>query len=192
MKIDRIKALLRQAAVGCGVCGSSASWGAILAEAILTLAVLGILAIMVCPKMFARVPYAGITSAVTGMASLNEALVAFHSDMGYYPPGTNGLLDLVHQPIGAANWKGPYLEKVPEDPWGRAYIYDCPGKHRASGLPYDLMCSGPPGKNSPINWSSDLTKPMPESVQAQDNAANGGQPIPSETNRTSSAAGSRH
>jgi general secretion pathway protein G len=160
---------------------------------ILTLVVLGILAVIVCPKIFARRPYMGLAVAQTQMATFNAALGAFRSDTGYYPQGTNGLLDLIRQPLGATNWRGPYLDKLTEDPWGRAYVYNCPSKHPGSGCPYDLMCLGPPGENAPIaNWSSDQMKTRREPGGAQpDGAANGSLSIRSETNRTSPAAGSR-
>ena len=196
MKNGRIKVLLRQPAVTCGCSklggGAEARRAFTVAELILTLVVLGILAGMVCPKIFAHHPYAGITQAQTQMACFDTALAAFHSDTGYYPPGTNGLLDLVRKPLGATNWQGPYLEKVIEDPWGRSYVYECPGQHTASGYPYDLMCLGPPGGNAPIaNWSSNQMERTPKSPVAQpDTATNRSHSTRSETNRTSGATGS--
>ena len=65
-------------------------------------------------------------------------------DNGYYPKGKNGLGDLVQQPRDAQNWHGPYLDKLPNDPWGNDYIYECPGKHNPSS--YDLLSVGPDGK----------------------------------------------
>jgi general secretion pathway protein G len=96
---------------------------------------------------------APVTAAMTQIANLETALDAFRADNGFYPSGRNGLQDLVQQPAGAANWRGPYLDSVPKDPWGHDYVYDCPGRHTASGHPYDLVCPGPPGKSAPIdNW----------------------------------------
>jgi general secretion pathway protein G len=105
------------------------------------------------------------------------ALEAFHRDVGCYPPGPNGLSDLVRQPPGATNWHGPYLQgipqtdyyqlnqstnwlglfpylkNVPKDPWGNDYIYECPGKHRFPNYGYELVSLGPPGKNGRVaNW----------------------------------------
>ena len=187
MKINRPKVLRGRAAVRCdcsrvGACseatsvkcensieyrnGAKSQQAFALAEVVLTLIVLGILAVIVCPKIFARHPYAGPTAAISQMANFNTALEAFHSDTGNYPRGTNGLLDLVRRPLGATNWQGPYLEAVPADPWGRAYIYDCPGQHTASRYPYDLMCLGPPGGNAPIYWSSNQITAMPAATAA--------------------------
>lgn len=95
-----------------------------------------------------------ITAARCQIASFRVALEAFYQDNGFYPLGTNGLKDLARQPAGATQWRGPYLDPVPKDPWGQDYIYACPGRHTTSGHPYDLISLGPPGKDSPIdNWS---------------------------------------
>ena len=55
-------------------------------------------------------------------------------------PSSEGLTALVQKPEGAASWKGPYLKTntVPNDPWGRAYVYVSPGQHGA----YDITSLG--------------------------------------------------
>lgn len=88
-------------------------------------------------------------------------------DTGLYPVGTNGLQALLFRPEGITNWHGPYLvdrngselQQLPIDPWQQAYIYECPGKHVASGYPYDLFSLGRPGENKPIaNWQNPSLK----------------------------------
>jgi type II secretion system protein G len=74
---------------------------------------------------------------------LKSALGAYQVDNGSYPKGSNGLDELLQQPTGATNWRGPYLEKYPVDPWGHKYIYEYPGKHNPSS--YDLSSAGPDG-----------------------------------------------
>jgi general secretion pathway protein G len=75
---------------------------------------------------------------------IKSALDAFKVDTGAYPKGSNSLVELVQQPIGATNWRGPYLDKLPVDWWGHNYIYEYPGKHNPNG--YDLFSAGPDGK----------------------------------------------
>ena len=67
-------------------------------------------------------------------------------DNGYYPKGKNGLQDLIQQPRDAQNWRGPYLQtdRIPQDPWGNEYIYECPGRHNPTS--YDLSSMGAPGR----------------------------------------------
>ena len=129
-------------------------------EWLLLVLVLTVLAAMVWPKIFARRPYAGIPQARADISIIRTAVDAFQHDTGYFPKGTNGLLELLRPSPDATNWHGPYLDKIPEDPWGRDYFYECPGKHTNSGYPYDLVSLGPPGENSPIaNWSIVQMKP---------------------------------
>ena len=78
-------------------------------------------------------------------------------DTGYYPKGKNGLVDLVQPPRDAQNWRGPYMKNdIPLDPWGHAYIYECPGKHNPSS--YDLMSMGVHGRvgtdDDIANWQT--------------------------------------
>jgi len=119
--------------------------GFTLVEMLLVLVILGVLAAIVYPKVAGRGEQARVTSTQTQIASFKTALDAFEVDNGYYPKGRNGLLDLVQKPRDAVNWRGPYLESIPKDPWGNDYTYECPGKHNPSS--YDIMSMGPDGRS---------------------------------------------
>src|SRR5881396_2522220 len=113
-----------------------------LIELLLVLVILGILAAIVVPKFAGRTEQARLTAAQSQIATFGTALDSFEIDNGYYPKGKNGLVDLVQAPRDAQSWRGPYLKSaIRNDPWGRPYIYDCPGKHNPSS--YDLMSMGP-------------------------------------------------
>ena len=131
------------------------SAGFTLVEMLLVLVILATLAAIVIPKMAGRSQQAKVTAAQSQIQSFKTALDSFEVDNGYYPKGGN-LNDLVNAPNGATNWKGPYLERIPLDPWGGQYVYDYPGKHNANG--FDLTCAGPDtrvGTEDDItNWSS--------------------------------------
>ena len=129
-----------------------------LVELLLVLTILAILAGIVLPKMSGRTQQAKVARAQTEIATFSTALGAFEVDTGGYPKGRNGLLALVQRPGNAQNWHGPYLENattVPVDPWGNAYIYECPGKHNPNG--FDLMSMGPDGRiggdDDICNWT---------------------------------------
>jgi general secretion pathway protein G len=54
-------------------------------------------------------------------------------------------------------WRGPYLEdpSLSNDPWGRPYVYDCPGKHNLDS--FDVYSLGPNGKGGSEaigNWGT--------------------------------------
>ncbi len=118
--------------------------GFTMVELLLVLVILAILAAIVVPKFTGRSEQARITAAQTQIASFETSLDAFEVDNGYYPKGTDGLQELVEQPEDAKNWHGPYVKDIPLDPWGNAYIYECPGKRNTKS--YDLMSMGPDGR----------------------------------------------
>ncbi|MEY4686393.1 MAG: PilD-dependent protein PddA [Verrucomicrobiota bacterium] len=119
--------------------------GFTLVELLLVLVILGILASLVLPKFTGRTEQARITAAQTQISTFGTALDAFEVDTGSYPRGQDGLNQLVAAPADVPNWRGPYLKsEIPLDPWGRAYIYEFPGRINPAG--YDLRSTGPDGQ----------------------------------------------
>jgi len=124
-----------------------------LVEMLLVLVILATLAAIVYPKVMGRGEQARVTAAQQQIANFKTALDSFEVDNGYFPKGKNGLMDLVVRPRDAGNWHGPYLEKIPVDPWNNPYQYDCPGKHNPTF--YDISSQGSPSANPPVfigNW----------------------------------------
>jgi general secretion pathway protein G len=116
-----------------------------LVELLLVLVILGILAALVLPKFTGRTEQARMTAAQTQIASFGTALDAFEVDTGSYPRGQDGLAQLISPPGDVTNWRGPYLkDSIPLDPWGRAYVYEFPGKVNPAG--YDIRSTGPDGQ----------------------------------------------
>ena len=118
--------------------------GFTLVEMLLVLTILAILASIVLPRMTGNTERARVTAAQTQIANLGTALGAYEVDNGNYPRGRDGLQALMVKPRDAINWHGPYMEKeITSDPWGKPYVYQCPGSHNPSG--YDLSATGPDG-----------------------------------------------
>ena len=128
----------------------SAQQGFTLVEMLLVLVILATLAAIVYPKVMGRSEQARVTAAKTQIANFKTALDSFEVDTGKYPIGRNGFMDLINQPRDVVGWHGPYLESIPQDPWGNAYIYEYPGKHNPSS--YDISSPGPPGGQPIGNW----------------------------------------
>jgi len=124
-----------------------------LVEMLLVITIIGILAALVIPKMVGRSEQARQTAVRADISSIKTALDAFEVDNGYYP---KSLQDLLQQPRDTKNWHGPYLDKMPLDPWLNAYVYSYPGKHNQNS--YDLLSVGPDGKEGTDddigNWTS--------------------------------------
>lgn len=124
-----------------------------LVEMLLVVTIIGILAALVIPKIVGRSEQARATAAHADLSSIKTALDAFEVDNGFYP---KGIQDLIQAPGNARNWHGPYLEKIPQDPWGNNYIYSFPGKHNAGS--YDLLSVGVDGKEGTDDDVGNWTK----------------------------------
>jgi general secretion pathway protein G len=126
--------------------------GFTLIELLLVLVILGVLAGIVVPRFGGQTKRARETAATTQISSFKTALDAYEVDMGSYPKGKDGLRELVTAPRNAKNWRGPYIETIPKDPWGNDYIYESPGKHNQNS--FDLMSMGEDGR---VGGEDDIT-----------------------------------
>ncbi len=126
--------------------------GFTLVEMLLVLVILAVLAAIVIPKMAGRSQQAKVTAAHTQIQAFKTALDAFEIDNGFYPAGNSGLNALIQPPANSPSWKGPYLDKVPLDPWGNQYMYSYPGKINPSG--FDILSMGPDGR---VGGDDDIT-----------------------------------
>jgi general secretion pathway protein G len=78
--------------------------------------------------------------------TMKASLFRYRIDNGRYPSTEEGLASLMTAPSGSSNWKGPYMDVVPADPWGRDYQYSSPGKKNTSS--YDVYSFGGDGAES--------------------------------------------
>lgn len=124
-----------------------ASRGFTLIEILVVVVILGILAAIVVPRVMERPGEARVTRARQDIQGIVTALSMYKLDNYAYPSTEQGLDALVTKPSGqpdAPNWKGPYLEHAPKDPWGHPYQYAQPGQHGSIDV-YSLGADGKPG-----------------------------------------------
>ena len=105
--------------------------GFTLIEILVVVAILGILAAIVVPRIMDRPDEARRVAAKADIAALVQSLKLYRLDNGNYPTTDQGLVALMQKPTTnpvPANWKqGGYLERLPKDPWGGDYQYLNPG-----------------------------------------------------------------
>ncbi|CAC9552176.1 General secretion pathway protein G [uncultured Gammaproteobacteria bacterium] len=107
--------------------------GFTLIEILVVVAIIGILASIIVPKLTSKVSYARVQKAHHDIKTLSSTLSLYKLDKFAYPDTNQGLSALV----------GDYLDKLPKDPWNRDYLYLSPGTHGAQS--FDLYSYGADG-----------------------------------------------
>jgi len=127
--------------------------GFTLAELMVVVVIIGLLAGLVLPKLFTKLGKGKQGAAKAQIELLGQALEDFRMDVGKYPSTTEGLNALLAEP-GVENWDGPYLKKnvIPNDPWGKPYQYQEPGSHGE----YDLFSYGRDGSQGGEGEDKDI------------------------------------
>ena len=103
--------------------------GFTLIELMVVLVIIGVLGALIVPNLIDRADDARVTAARTDVNNLMQSLKLYKLDNQRFPSAEQGLEALVKKPtVGTLppNWK-PYLDKLPNDPWGRPYQYANPG-----------------------------------------------------------------
>ena len=131
--------------------------GLTLIELMVVVVILALLAVVIVPRVIDRPDQARAARAQADIAAIASALNLYRLDSGSYPTTDQGLAALVTRPTAApvpANWaEGGYLERVPDDPWGRPYLYLSPGVHG----PFDIVSYGADGRSGGSGADADLT-----------------------------------
>lgn len=128
--------------------------GFTLIELLVVMVILVLLASLVAPRVMGYLGSSRTKTAKVQIESLSSSLELFRLDMGRYPDSREGLNVLVQRPADGKNWNGPYLQKniVPPDPWGRAYVYQSPGKFGA----FDIFSLGGDNKSGGSGEDQDI------------------------------------
>ena len=128
--------------------------GFTLIELMVVLVIIGVLAALIVPNVLERAEDARVTAARTDIGNLMQALKLYKLDNLRYPSAQQGLQALVNRPTTdpvPANWK-PYLDKLPNDPWGNPYQYLNPGIKGE----VDVMSFGADGKSGGEGKDADI------------------------------------
>ena len=129
--------------------------GFTLVELLVVLVILVLLASIIGPRVIGYLGSSRAKTAHVQIESLVTAMELFHIDVGRYPTSTEGLAALVKSPGNIPGWNGPYLAKgdVPQDPWGRSYIYQA----GQNGNAFEIKSLGADGKEGGTDENADVS-----------------------------------
>ena len=123
--------------------------GFTLVELMVVIFILGLLTTIVVINVLPSQDRAMIQKARADIATLGQALEMYRLDNLSYPTSSDGLQALVAPPASLATTaryrQGGYIKKLPDDPWGRPYQYDNPGRRGPGFDLYSLGADGAPG-----------------------------------------------
>lgn len=109
----------------------SAEDGFSLLELMVVVVIMSILALVIVPRVIDRPDQARIARVQSDIAILENALKLYKLDNFDYPTTEQGLTALVEKPGRAPvpeNYAANgYIDRLPNDPWGRPYQYLNPG-----------------------------------------------------------------
>jgi general secretion pathway protein G len=128
--------------------------GFTLIEILVVITIIAMIMSLVGPRVLNYLGESKVKAAKIQIQSFGSALDLFNLDTGRYPNSGEGLNALVQSPGSIQSWNGPYLKGgvVPNDPWGKPYVYRSPGEHG----PYDIMSYGADGQEGGTGTAADI------------------------------------
>ena len=135
-----------------------ASAGFTLVEIMVVVVIIGVLAVLIVPRVVGRSDDARVAAAKHDVTTLMQSLKLYRLDNGRFPSTEQGLQALVAKPQSApvpSNWRA-YLDRLPKDPWGNTYQYLHPGNKGDFDV-FSMGADGKPGGEGPDadvgNWN---------------------------------------
>ena len=131
--------------------------GFTLVELMVVIVIIGLLATIVVINVLPSGDKAKSVRAKADISTIEGGLDMYKLQNGSYPTTAQGLEALVRAPSGvnASTYQpGGYLKgsKVPNDPWGRPYLYASPGTHGEA----DVWSFGADGKEGGEGANADI------------------------------------
>lgn len=122
--------------------------GFTLVELMVVIVILGLLATVVAINVLPSQNRAMVEKARADISTLEQAVEQYQIDNLRPPTTQQGLQALVEPPSGLSRPEryrpGGYIRRLPQDPWGNAYLYAQPGRQGPFDV-YSLGADGQPG-----------------------------------------------
>lgn len=127
--------------------------GFTLLELLVVITIIGLLATLAAPRYFGKIKDTEAQVARTQIEMLDKAVTQYRLDTGSLPPDGAGLNALMLQPAGLEGWEGPYLKKLPPDPWDHPYVLRVPG---SGGRDFEIVSLGEDGAFGGTGAAADI------------------------------------
>lgn len=126
-----------------------------LVEIMIVLAIIGIIAAIMANRFAGGLDKAKVKQARVLIQQLSDRLEMYNTDCNTYPTTDQGLEALATQPTGEPGCESwgptPYMKKVPNDPWGRAFIYE------SDGVEFNIISLGKDKREGGEEYGKDIS-----------------------------------
>lgn len=130
--------------------------GFTLVEVMVVMVIIGLLTTFVVINVLPSQEKAMRQKAKADIRLLEQAIEMYRLDLLTYPEETTGLSALKSAPAGLPNpalfREGGYLKFLPQDPWGRDYMYRYPGENGV----VDIFSYGSDGQEGGEGQAQDI------------------------------------
>lgn len=131
--------------------------GFTLIEVLLVLAILVILGSFAVGMFSNTRQSANMRAARSQIGLFKTQIDLYELDLNTYPPDLESLRAPPANLVNPHKWNGPYIEAIPNDPWGNPYQFMVPGRNRPDS--YDLWSLGADGQDGTDddigNWQTE-------------------------------------
>jgi general secretion pathway protein G len=128
--------------------------GFTLVEMLVVITIIALIMSLVGPRVLNYLSESKVKAAKIQIQSFSNALDLLYLDTGRYPSTSEGLNALVKAASQMPAWNGPYLKggNVPNDPWGKPYVYRSQGERSK----YEIMSYGSDGQEGGTGTAADI------------------------------------
>lgn len=107
--------------------------GVTLVEMMVVIVIIGLVTAIVVVNVLPSQDTARVEKARADVRLIEQALELYRLDQARYPSMEAGLAALTTPPEQGARAE-PYIRRLPDDPWGRPYLYVTPGRNGSFDL----------------------------------------------------------
>lgn len=122
----------------------SAENGFTLVELMVVIVIIGLLATVVVINVMPATDRAALTKAKADIATLEQGVEMYRLNKLQYPSGADGLQAVARE---------GFVKRLPNDPWGRPYLYAAPGR---DGRSFDIYSHGADGREGGEGEDADI------------------------------------